>query len=150
MEKVLMTTIMATLLIMVFFGGVGLKLHIGSRKEIVRRRRMRDWPAVAGRVDAACIEQEPGALFSWGKQYRPLVFYSYQVGGRLFQSSQYKNTSSPFSRRRLWSTHNRQKAEEIANAHPQGRQVRVYYNPRNAQEAYLALDTSTAGRHAWR
>ena len=79
------------------------------------------WPSVQGRV-----------LYSHargGTHPETLLWYEYSVGNRRFVASDYRNggNATPFLT----------VAEAAAKRYPVGRDVPVYYNPRNPQDAVL-------------
>ena len=91
------------------------------------RRRMAtvsQWPSTMGTVIASYLERRSS---SDGSTNYPVVQYSYQVGGRTYQSS--KLAPGP----EVGGTG----AGKVVTRYPAGAQVMVFYDPNNPAEAVL-------------
>lgn len=91
------------------------------------RRRMAtvsQWPSTMGTVIASYLERRSS---SDGSTNYPVVQYSYQVGGRTYQSS--KLAPGP----EVGGTG----AGKVVARYPAGAQVMVFYDPNNPAEAVL-------------
>lgn len=135
--------IIFTLIFTLVLAGAGYWLLSGTQAEIALRRRARDWPTTAGVVTNSRVEERQwttrsGVGFRRVRRtihnYTPVISYTYQVGGKSYQSSKYKNEA--------WASLNPKVADKIVADHPQGKTVTATYNPEDPAQAYLELDTS--------
>ena len=82
--------------------------------------------------------------------YLPIIEYTYQIGGKTFQSANYKNAWSPFNRSGKWRTIYPKKAARIVAEYIPEKTIAVTFNPDNPAEAYLAPDSATITSWTWR
>jgi hypothetical protein len=150
--------IIYTIIITLILAGVGYWLQFGMKAEIELRRRARDWPKTMGTVTSSQVEQKKRWLISFGAgsllrvqplhRYKPVVNYTYQVAGKSYQSSKYKN--GLIYRSGEWMSLIPKVVEKIIAEHPQGKTVTVIYNPEDPSQAYLALDSSISTQVVYR
>ncbi|HET6596768.1 MAG TPA: DUF3592 domain-containing protein [Anaerolineales bacterium] len=91
------------------------------------RRRMatvRQWPSTMGTVNTSYLERRSSGD---GSANYPVVQYSYQVGGQMYQGM--KIAPGP----EVGGTG----AGKVVGRYPAGAQVMVFYNPQNAADAVL-------------
>ena len=94
---------------------------------------VKKWPACKGVV----IESKVVSHFdseSNQSMYAPAITYTYEVGGKRYQNSDYAFMTVSYS--------DPSKAEEIVKRFPPGKKVIVYYNPENPYKAVLTRNTS--------
>jgi hypothetical protein len=150
--------IIYTIIITLILAGVGYWLQFGIKAEIELRRRARDWPKTMGTVTSSQVEQKKRWLISFGTgsllrvqplhRYKPVVNYTYQVAGKSYQSSKYKN--GLITRSGEWMSLIPKVVEKIIAEHPQEKTVTVIYNPEDPSQAYLALDSSVSTQVVYR
>ena len=89
--------------------------------QIYRGIASTSWPAADGRVVYSHART--------GSAYETMLWYEYFLDGRRYLASNYRNggNASPL----------RSVAESAAKRYPEGRAVKVYYNPANPAEALL-------------
>ena len=93
------------------------------------RRRMAavsQWPSTMGTVHASYLERRSSSNNGGSTNY-PVVQYSYQVGGQVYQST--KLAPGP----EVGGTG----AGKVVARYPAGAQVMVFYNPQNPSDAVL-------------
>ena len=144
----ILTSIAVAALISVVLGVLGLLLQASKKAEIDKRRGMAAWPVTPGTVADAQVKESRSFMLrprgigtisvTW---YTPVIDYTYEVMGRPYRSSIYKNSSSG-----AWRTIYPKVADAIVADHPHGKRVSVTYNPDHPDEAYLALDTGISGQ----
>ncbi len=94
---------------------------------------VKKWPATKGVV----IESKVVSHFdseSNHSMYAPAITYTYEVGGKQYQNSDYAFVNISYS--------DPSKAEEIVKKFPPGKKVIVYYNPENPYKAVLTKNSS--------
>jgi hypothetical protein len=138
---------------MAILAWVGYRLQSGMQAEIKQRQLAREWPRVGGQVIEAHVAEQKSTLISGGlasplriirlQLFKPVITYTYAVGGKSFQASRYRNNY--LTRSGEWQTLLPKKAAEIVAGHPQGKAVTVTYNPADPTQAYLAVETSQTG-----
>ena len=92
------------------------------------RRKMAavsQWPSTMGTVNASYLERRSSS--EGGSTNYPVVQYSYQIGGQLYQGA--KLAPGP----EVGGTG----AGKVVERYPAGAQVMVFYNPQNPSEAVL-------------
>jgi hypothetical protein len=92
------------------------------------RRKMAavsQWPSTMGTVNASYLERRSSS--EGGSTNYPVVQYSYQMGGQVYQST--KLAPGP----EVGGTG----AGKVVARYPEGAQVMVFYNPQNPSEAVL-------------
>ena len=92
------------------------------------RRKMAavsQWPSTMGTVNASYLERRSSS--EGGSTNYPVVQYSYQIGGQVYQST--KLAPGP----EVGGTG----AGKVVARYPEGAQVMVFYNPQNPSEAVL-------------
>lgn len=92
------------------------------------RRKMAavsQWPSTMGAVNASYLERRSSS--EGGSTNYPVVQYSYQIGGQLYQGA--KLAPGP----EVGGTG----AGKVVERYPAGAQVMVFYNPQNPSEAVL-------------
>ncbi|MFI5014415.1 MAG: DUF3592 domain-containing protein [Hyphomicrobiales bacterium] len=103
------------------------------------RKRLHEsalWPTTAGTITSSAVTQEESTSRddegreTTATKYRADIRFAYKVGGREFHSSQWKwGWTSLYA--------DSMGAQAIVAAHPQGRSVRVYYDPKEPETAVL-------------
>lgn len=114
------------------FAGIGVWLILRYQQNKQKARQSVNWPTTSGRVIESRIsehesEDEDGHTTS---TYAPVVRFEYQVEGVTYTSDRMGVGSNI-------AISNRKKVEQRIAGYPQGRLVRVYYNPQNPAEAVL-------------
>lgn len=150
--------IIYTVVITLILAGVGYWLQYGTKAEIQLRQQARDWPKTTGTVTGSHQEQikrwlrRSGSFLGLGgiafHRYKPVIQYTYQVGGSTYESSKYKN--GWLTRAGVWVSLNPKTVQKILAEHPQGKTVTVRYNPQDPAQAYLELDCSTGKQMGFR
>jgi len=144
--------IIFTVIITLVLAGAGYGLQFGMKAEIKKRRLARDWPKTKGTVTSSHVEKRKRWIIASGvgfplrlislHRYKPVIIYTYQVGGRSYQSSKYKN--GLITRSGEWMSLIPKVVEKIIADHPEGKTVTVTYNPEDPVQAYLELDSSVS------
>lgn len=116
-----------SLLALLPFALVGLLMLFAGLYGLFKVMASRSWPSVRGRITASGIreKQKKDRI-----KYKPQVQYSYVVAGRNYSS----NNLTFGGRRPLRS---RSEAESYMQDFVEGKEVEVFYNPRNPAEACL-------------
>jgi len=112
-----------------FVGLIGLGIGLGGLYMIIYAFRSRNWSTTKGTVHISEIrkwEAKPG-----GTQHQAKVTYTYRVDGVHYESSQISHSGNPSGIKWL--------ASRIVNRYPVGKEVTVYYNPKNPEKAVLEL-----------
>jgi hypothetical protein len=127
---------------MLAFAGGGIFLISRTRKSQAEAAGSNSWPSTAGVIEEATIQtrHSTDSDGSTNTSYSPHVRYSYRVGG-----ADYSSTKISFGFGVGSSNYN--KAQQWLAGYPQGKQVPVYYDPANPQNAVLerAARGSTTG-----
>jgi hypothetical protein len=110
---------------------IGIGLY--SRQKV---KASQSWPSAPGRVLGSGVETSSGS--EGGTVYRPVIRYSYMVGGQ-----EYHNNRRVFGD--TTSSGDRRGAERTAARFVVGSAVPVYYNPANPQDAVLERKSGVAG-----
>ncbi|MFZ6021563.1 MAG: DUF3592 domain-containing protein [Chloroflexota bacterium] len=116
----------------IIFAGIGVWLILRYQKNKQKAQQSVNWPTTSGRVIESRIsehesEDEDGHTTS---TYAPLVRFEYQVAGVTYTSDRMGVGSKI-------AISNRKKVEQQIAAYPEGKLIRVYYNPQNPAEAVL-------------
>ncbi len=94
-----------------------------------------NWPVAQGTVLYAAIDHGRDGD---GAAFRPRLTYRYSVGDRVFLGRRIQfGAEASFDHER--------KAREVLERYPEGRQLRVRYDPRRPEEAVLEVRLDTAG-----
>ena len=114
----------------IIFIGIGIVIALFSYSAYKTSVESNSWPTIDGVIITSQIEQQTstsgeGANKKTTVKSVPKIAYQYQVGGQL-----YKNTKISF----LSSSGN---ASRIVDQYPEGKTVRVYYNPDKPKQAVL-------------
>lgn len=123
--------------IVVATGGAAFVMVGASLHE--RARAIARWPAVRGRITAACVLEEPSRSGDGPRTmlYRPEIQFEYQVAGRSYAGQRvHALRERAISRRRY--------ADDVVARYPVGREVQVYYDPANPRDAALERTGTTA------
>lgn len=108
-------------------GGLGVYLIIHSQRSKQKAAQSQSWPMVKGLICETRIRtQEHNETL----RYEPVVRYTYEVGGKIYESGQITFGSSV-------DFGSRQKAVDYLVDYPVDGEVSVYYNPDNPGEAVL-------------
>lgn len=94
----------------------------------VRNLNARSYTAAPAKVLESSVETSHS---SDSTTYAPRILYEYSVAGKTYQSRTYRYGQ--------WSTSDRGYAERIVAAHPVGRTLAAYYNPRDPADAVLTV-----------
>jgi Protein of unknown function (DUF3592) len=89
---------------------------------------VRSWPAVMGTVMASYLERRRSSNDSGSTNY-PVVQYSYQVSGQMYQGSKISPGMV------VGGTG----AGKVVDRYPAGAQVMVFYDPQNPSDAVLEM-----------
>jgi hypothetical protein len=135
-------------LVILLLGAIGYWLQASPKAEIAARRRLRDWRKTAGTVTGSRLDEIRGARLSVPNRllktkadvYKPVISYTYPVGGKTYTCSKYRN--SFLARGEEWMSPDRPSVDNIVTAHPPGQPVIVNYDPEDPASAYLELDSS--------
>lgn len=87
---------------------------------------VKSWPSTMGTVMTSYLERRRSSNNSGSVNY-PVVQYSYQVGGQLYQGSKIAPGME------VGGTG----ADKVVDRYPTGAQVMVFYNPQNYSDAVL-------------
>lgn len=90
----------------------------------------RNWPTVRGKVTASNVEK------GWKTLYVPRVFYKFSVGG-----VEYTSTMISFANDHI----RKEAAEKTRDSYSVGKDVLVYYNPDNPEQAVLVPGRTRGG-----
>lgn len=108
------------------FSALGIGLIIFGLFTLREASRSRGWATVEGRVVSANVNVFTGKS---GTTWRPIVIYSYSVGGIRFMSS--RIAFHPVA------AADRAGAAKVAAQYPAGRTIPVFYDPRDPEQAVL-------------
>ncbi len=97
--------------------------------------RSASYPQTTGRIQHSQLRFEQGGRRSFSS-YEVEVAYTYEVDGQAYQGKKYRFTSTISQRE--------EGPKRIVSELPAGKEVAVYYNPRDPAEAVLAPGTSPA------
>ncbi|WP_322791933.1 DUF3592 domain-containing protein [Bellilinea sp.] len=114
------------------FAAIGVWLILRYQQNKQKAQQSVNWPTTSGRVIESRIsehesEDEDGHTTS---TYAPVVRFEYQVEGVTYTSDRMGVGSKI-------AISNRKKVEQQIAGYPEGKLVRVYYNPQNPAEAVL-------------
>lgn len=104
----------------------------GALRQSTRGRETRGWTRTSGRIVDARVEELPGPAEEGGPRFRAVVRYAYEGRGRTYESEQVSVGSSPAE-----TTSDRGEAQRQVDRHPAGRDVEVWFDPRDPREAVL-------------
>lgn len=110
------------------FFALGLKQIIKAKQSKRIAQQSQSWPVTQGIITEARIKTESDD--DTGTFYAPIVRYSYEVDGLLYEGQRIAFGSKIELRQR-------EKAAEYLALYPVDREVRVYYNPEKHSEAAL-------------
>jgi len=108
---------------------VGFVAHAMYKSYDARRR----FTSVGGHVIASKVKTVSDS--DGDDTYKPLIKYGYAVAGQEYTSTRYAFGA--------FSTSNHGGASEIVKAHPPGKEIIVWYDPRDPSQAVLCLETSS-------
>jgi hypothetical protein len=112
--------------------GVGAMMLLGALRQSTRGRETRSWTRTGGRIVESRVEELPGPAEEGGPRFRPVVRYAYEARGRRYESEQLEvGTSAAVARS------DRGEAQRQVSRHPAGRDVDVWFDPRDPREAVL-------------
>lgn len=97
----------------------------------VRQERAKSYPTTTGVVVSSEVESHRS---DDGTTYKPLIVYRYEVDGAEYLNDRYRYG--------MWSTNDHGRSQRIVDAHPPGREITVYYNPDDPQDALLSVGRS--------
>ena len=107
----------------VFIGGIG--VSVWGWMVLAKSRKMKAWPTTTGVIDQSSPTSEANDLL-------PHIVFSYQVNGatyqRIFEFPEGTHPLPEFNRAYL-------------DKYPEGKNVEVYYNPKNPDKATLEPET---------
>lgn len=98
-------------------------------------KAMQAWSQTTGTIVSSKIEDA-------GEDFRLAVSYRYNVGDQTYTSERYGKQTS-------YSVETMGEAERAHQKLPEGKSVRVYYNPRNPSDAVLEMPTVKSARHSF-
>jgi hypothetical protein len=87
---------------------------------------VKDWPSTPGKVTGSRVSYDSSTSKTGAV---PFVTYTYEVQGKTYRDGRI----SPG----ILTVAGRTSAEKVVALYPRGADVTVYYNPKNASEAYL-------------
>jgi hypothetical protein len=108
------------------FSAIAVGLIIFGLFTMRETSRSRGWATTDGRVVTSTVNEFTGKS---GATWRPMVIYSYSVGGARFMSSRLAFHSL--------ASGSRAEAARIAARYPAGGTVRVLYDPQDPEQAVL-------------
>jgi len=123
------------ILVFLIFSGIGFLLL----RQAVNARRMgklaQKWPSTSATIKESSIEEEPGrnAMGNINMAFRVVVKYEYTVNGIAYQASRVSFGSPTFDY---------VSASNVGEQFNVGKQVPVWYNPEDPEEAVLAPKTT--------
>ena len=110
-------------------------------KGYLKAKETRGWDTHEGTVIRSQVgEREIGPEVP--VEYTHDLLFEYQVGGELYQGDRVKRRANPYFK-------NKAKVERWVEDWPVGKQVEVFVNPDNPQEAVLDHDTKAPGYSIW-
>jgi hypothetical protein len=112
--------------------GVGAVMILGALRQSTRGRETRNWTRAQGRVVEARVEELPGPAEEGGPKFRAVVRYRYEARGRTWESEQVALGASPSD-----ASPDRAEAQRRVDRHPAGREVDVWFDPRDPGQAVL-------------
>jgi hypothetical protein len=92
----------------------------------VAANAVKDWPSVPGKVTSSRVSYDSSSSENGAV---PFVTYTYEVQGKTYK----ENRISPG----ILTVAGETSAEKVVALYPKGKEVSVYYNPKNPAEAYL-------------
>ena len=118
-----------TIIVIVVVGGVFLLLNVIFLGILFFTQRrvnvVNQWPTTTGTVTLSTVEARSDS--EGGTTYYPVVRYSYQVGGQIFQGSRIAPGMEVGG----------SGAGKVSARYPMGAQVPVYYDPQSPSDAVL-------------
>lgn len=115
-----------------FLCGLGAAMILAGLRQSARGRETRGWTRTQGRIVVARVEEIPAPAEEGGPQLEPVVRYAYEARGRTYESQQVSVGSSATAR----SSH-RDEAQRLVDRFPAGREVDVWFDPRDPRQAVL-------------
>ncbi len=114
-----------------FFGGAGIWCLVKTFSSGLLGIKSKSWPTVEGNITTSETEKMEGEDTEGIRlvAYKPNIRYSYTVSGVQY-------TSSRISFEGI-KTSGKIAAKEMLARYPIGKQITVYYNPRNPQQSTL-------------
>ena len=109
-------------------GGIGIFLIIRFQRSRVKARESLNWQSATGKVNFTEVQTSTGIDERY--RYTPIVYYSYQVGDQTYESTR-------IALGREYKFALPQKAEEKLAKYPPEREITIYYDPKNPEDAVL-------------
>jgi len=109
---------------------VGLFLGPSGFIKLIKSRRSRRWPVVDGKIlESKIIHRSTKRRYEGSYVYVPIVKYLYEVNEEPFENDtvRYGGANSNIV----------SYAQTVCDKYPSGSQVKVYYNPKNPEDAVL-------------
>ena len=126
----------------IFFIFIGLVFTLIGSFQIYQGRKTQSWPSAPGRVISSEIEsssstsRSPGRTSRSDTDYRVRVRYSYEVAGQKLEGKRLQYG---------YGSHDeRSSAKKEQSRYPSGKEVQVYYDPKNPKDSVLVRGSGTS------
>ena len=127
-DKKMVISRLGLIRIIFIVGGLLLAAFSFQRVSLIQSSRL--WPTVDGKILSSALEERPVFLKgTFGKEYFARVWFVYQVEGKKYISCNLSFTQG-FMRKP-------EAAEGIVQRYPAGKDVSVYYDPVNPEQAVV-------------
>jgi hypothetical protein len=129
-------TLLITGFLALLFIAIGVVLIFLHRRNIKKAEESMSWKEATGTVNGSKVIQGNNVLMSNDDDgestpvFYPEISYTYQVGGLEYTSKRLAFTG-------VKSHSKRENAEKAASLYPVGKQLSVYYDPKNPKEAVV-------------
>lgn len=110
-------------IVLMIAGGTGTVLKVKQIKEAFSYRQ---WPTTMGKVISSKVVGDRG--------YRPEIRYEYRIEGKTYQNTSHLNLPNFGGRINRLDA-----AETTVESYPEGKRIKVYYNPFEPENAYLNI-----------
>lgn len=127
-----------TIIVAIPFVVVALVLLVMGLRGRHRAAASLDWPSTTGMVLSSAVEARRSSSSRGGytTSYYPVIFYEYQVDGRVYRSNQLQLGGAIGGMVSL--------AQRKVMAYPAGGRVHVYYDPQNPAQAFLEKGSTSS------
>ncbi len=119
--------------------GLGAALILAGHHLWGLGRETRSYTRTRGRIVRADVEEIPRTSEEGGPQFRPVVRYAFEVGGRRYESERVSIGSATGS-----GTSDPGDARRLVGRYPSGTEVDVWFDPRDPRRAVLVTGIPSA------
>jgi hypothetical protein len=110
----------------------GAVMIVAALRQSARGRETGSWSRATGRVVESRVDELPGPAEEGGPKFRSVIRYTYDARGRTYESEQVAVGASPSD-----ASPDRAEAQRRVDRHPAGREVDVWFDPRDPGQAVL-------------